>query len=174
MIALVALVPMACDAPADRSADTAETPPADAQAPDADAASPAGAFVVYKSPSCGCCSAWIDHVREHGHDVEPVDVVAYDALTAHKEEAGVPSDLESCHTALVDGYTIEGHVPADVIDRLLRERPDIRGLAVPGMPIGSPGMEGPGAAPYEVIAFEDDGSRYVYATVDPVSGAISP
>jgi hypothetical protein len=173
--ALVALIPLACDAPADRSAATDEAARVAASPPDAGEPAGAvdGAFVVYKSPTCGCCNAWIEHLRERGYEVDPVDVVGYDDLSARKSEAGVPADLESCHTAMVDGYSIEGHVPADVIERLLRERPDIRGLAVPGMPVGSPGMEGPGAVPYEVIAFGEDGARSVYATVDPVSGEIT-
>ncbi|MEJ2504306.1 MAG: DUF411 domain-containing protein [Gemmatimonadota bacterium] len=177
MVALVALVPIACnDAPEDRPAPDASATVAASPVRGGPEAGPSEAaeFVVYKSPTCGCCNSWIEHLRDHGHDVEPVDVVAYDALAARKGQAGVPNDLGSCHTAVVDGYTIEGHVPADVIERLLRERPDIRGLAVPGMPIGSPGMEGPDPERYDVIAFDDDGDRYVYATIDPRAESSSP
>lgn len=124
-------------------------------------------MVVYKSPTCGCCDLWVDHAEEHGFSVETVDVVEYDELVATKREHGVAMDLGSCHTTLVGGYVVEGHVPGHVIRRLLDERPDIHGLAVPGMPIGSPGMEGPGARPYQVIAIGTDGSRSVYETVDP-------
>ncbi|MGH7314852.1 MAG: DUF411 domain-containing protein [Candidatus Rokuibacteriota bacterium] len=89
-----------------------------------------------------------------------------DDLTPIKRKLGVPTAIQSCHTALVEGYVVEGHVPADVIDRLLRERPSIAGLAVPGMPVGSPGMEAPGRAPdrYQVLAFDREGRTTVYAT----------
>jgi hypothetical protein len=127
----------------------------------------ASEMVVYKSPTCGCCDLWVDHAEEHGFDVTTVDIVEYDAMVAKKREHGVDMDLGSCHTALVGGYVVEGHVPADVIRRLLEERPDIHGVAVPGMPIGSPGMEGPNPRPYHVIAIGHDGSRSVYQTVDP-------
>jgi hypothetical protein len=127
----------------------------------------ASEMVVYKSPTCGCCDLWVDHAEAHGYNVEAIDIVEYDALVAKKREHGIDMDLGSCHTTLVGGYVVEGHVPADVIDRLLAERPDIHGIAVPGMPIGSPGMEGPGARPYQVIAIGHDGARSVYQTVDP-------
>ena len=123
--------------------------------------------VVYKSPTCGCCTGWIEHLREAGYSVETVDMTAYADLQAVKGSQGVPSDLGSCHTAVIDGYTVEGHVPGDVIARLLQERPEIKGIAVPGMPIGSPGMEGPNPQPYQVIAFTADGQRSVFETVDP-------
>lgn len=115
--------------------------------------------LVYKSPTCGCCSAWVDHLREQGFDVEARDVAD---VAQYKLEHGVPYDLGSCHTAVIGGYVIEGHVPAANIRRLLAERPDIAGLAVPGMPSGSPGMPGP-AQSYAVIAFDRDGNQQVYA-----------
>ncbi|MGH7385311.1 MAG: DUF411 domain-containing protein [Candidatus Rokuibacteriota bacterium] len=89
-----------------------------------------------------------------------------DDLTPIKTKLGVPPAIQSCHTAVVEGYVVEGHVPADVIDRLLRQRPSIVGLAVPGMPVGSPGMEAPGRAPdrYRVLAFDREGRTTVYAT----------
>ena len=104
----------------------------------------------------------MDHLRKHGFTIDARDVVDVDAV---KRKHGVPAALHSCHTALVDGYVIEGHVPADVIDQLLRERPKVVGLAVPGMPPGSPGMESPSqkAQPYDVIAFDGRGSTRVYA-----------
>lgn len=103
----------------------------------------------------------MDHLRKSGFTVEARDVVD---LTAVKRKHGVPAALESCHTALVDGYVVEGHVPADVIDQLLRERPKVVGLAVPGMPIGSPGMEAPGQKPerYDIVAFEARGATRVF------------
>jgi len=104
----------------------------------------------------------VDHLRKNGfvidaHDVSDVETV--------KRKHGVPAALQSCHTALIDGYVVEGHVPADVIDQLLRERPKVVGLAVPGMPLGSPGMESPSqkAQPYEIIAFDARGGTRVYA-----------
>ena len=131
------------------------------------AASPADAqaarMVVYKTPTCGCCRAWVDHVQAAGFAVEVHDMPD---VTPVKNEHGLPGHLGSCHTAVVDGYVVEGHVPADVIRRLLRERPQIAGIAVPGMPIGSPGMEVPSGRkdPYDVIAFTKDGKVSVYET----------
>jgi hypothetical protein len=95
---------------------------------------------VLKSPTCGCCSAWIAHVESAGLSVKAQDVTQ-DALWAAKNKAGITAELSSCHTGFIDGYFIEGHVPAADIQRLLAERPNALGLAVPGMPIGSPGME---------------------------------
>jgi len=118
-------------------------------------------MVVYKSPTCGCCELWIDHAEEAGFTVVTEDVID---LRPVKAENGVTPELASCHTAIVGGYVIEGHVPADVIAQLLEERPDIRGLAVPGMPAGSPGMEGGTPEPYDVVAFDRDGNTSVYAS----------
>jgi len=122
------------------------------------------AITVYKSPTCGCCVKWIDHLEAGGLAVEAIDV---DNLAWVKKEHGVPSRLASCHTALVDGYVIEGHVPVEDVIRLLEERPDVAGLAVPNMPIGSPGMEGPDPEPYEVLAFTAQGSAHTYASHEP-------
>lgn len=115
---------------------------------------------VAKSPHCGCCSEWIEHVRRAGFQVQIVD--AHD-VTPIARQLGVPDNLRSCHTAVVNGYVIEGHVPAADIRRLLAQRPAATGLAVPGMPIGSPGMEqGNRRQPYNVILF-DDARRTVFA-----------
>jgi hypothetical protein len=117
---------------------------------------------VYKDPYCGCCNKWVEHLKAAGFAV-----TAHDAedMSRIKTEAGVPAALESCHTAKVGGYVIEGHVPADDIKRLLAERPDAVGLAVPGMPIGSPGMEqGDTREPYDVILFRKDGTTTVFAS----------
>jgi hypothetical protein len=103
----------------------------------------------------------VGHLRGHGYPVTAIDV---SDLAAVKQRHGVPPALESCHTAVVEGYVIEGHVPADLIDRLLRERPPVAGLAVPGMPLGSPGMETAGRGePYQVLTFDRDGKTRVYA-----------
>ncbi len=132
----------------------------DASAPVADLPPQAREVTVYKSPNCGCCSLWADHLAEAGFQVRVEDRVE---MVPVKQEHGVPLDLSSCHTAVVDGYVVEGHVPAADLARLLRERPDVVGLAVPGMPMGSPGMEGPREDAYEVIAFDGDGGREVFA-----------
>ena len=121
-------------------------------------------ITVYKSPTCGCCVKWVDHLEAGGLAVEAIDV---ENLAWIKKENGVPARLHSCHTALVDGYVIEGHVPVEDILRLLEERPDIAGLAVPRMPIGSPGMEGPNPVRYEVLAFTKQGSTHTYASHGP-------
>ncbi|HZH53420.1 MAG TPA: DUF411 domain-containing protein [Microvirga sp.] len=112
--------------------------------------------IVSKDPNCGCCSGWVDHMRAAGF---PVEVVPTPELDEVKTRLGVPRDLASCHTAEVDGYVIEGHVPADAVRRVLAEKPRAKGLAVPGMPVGSPGMEVEGTAPeaYEVILFGPSG-----------------
>ena len=115
---------------------------------------------VYKSPNCGCCNKWIAHLGANGFKVNAHDLAD---LTQIKLEHGVRRELTSCHTALVDGYVIEGHVPAEDIQRLLQERPDVVGLAVPGMPMGSPGMEGPTSEPYNVLTFDREGNTTVFA-----------
>ena len=115
---------------------------------------------VYKSPTCGCCTKWIAHLEANGFNVNAHDVAD---LTQVKREHGVRRGLTSCHTALVDGYVIEGHVPANDIQRLLQERPDVVGLAVPGMVMGSPGMEGPTSEPYNVLTFDREGYTTVFA-----------
>jgi len=113
---------------------------------------------VYKSPTCGCCGDWIKHLRSNGFEVRARDVAD---SGEYRRRYGVPEVFASCHTALVGGYAIEGHVPAREIKRLLAERPKAQGLAVPGMPAGSPGMEGPKSDPYDVLLFQSDG-RYIY------------
>ncbi len=108
------------------------------------------AMHVAKSPTCGCCEAWVDLARIEGFDVTTTDM---DNVAPAKTQAGVPQELWSCHTAVVDGYLIEGHVPFNAIAKLLRDRPAITGLSVPGMPMGSPGMGDDPAARFDVIAF---------------------
>ena len=120
--------------------------------------------LVYKTPTCGCCSLWVDHMREAGFEVDARDL---NDIIPVKIDAGVPPRMSSCHTTLIDGYVVEGHIPAEHVKRLLEERPDVVGIAVPGMPIGSPGMEGIGARPYQVLSWDRDGNVEVYAEVDP-------
>jgi hypothetical protein len=127
-------------------------------------ASDSGKVVVYRSPTCGCCVDWMEHLTAYAFDVEPVEVADVGAV---RSEHGVPERLGACHTALVGGYFVEGHVPAEDVARLLEERPAIAGLSVPGMPIGSPGMEGPNPEPYDVLAVGADGSVSVFASHRP-------
>jgi hypothetical protein len=120
---------------------------------------------VFKSPTCGCCSKWVEHVQEGGFTVQVTDV-SDQALDALKEKHGIPRTAQSCHTGLIDGYVIEGHVPVAEVHRLLKERPPVAGIAVGGMPIGSPGMEVPGQRPqtYNVITFDKQGGVKVFST----------
>lgn len=118
------------------------------------------AIKVYKTPQCGCCKAWVTHLRDNGFQVETMDMPD---LSLIKQKYGVKPALQSCHTAVVNGYVVEGHVPADVIRKLLRERPAVAGIAVPGMPSGSPGMEGVLKQPYDVFTFDRAGRSRVYA-----------
>lgn len=116
---------------------------------------------VYKSPTCGCCTAWVEHLRKEGFRVVAIDTADIDAI---KRRQGVTQELSSCHTAVVGDYVIEGHVPAADIRRLLAERPQIRGLAAPGMPQGSPGMETGVRDRYDVLSFTREGRTAVFAT----------
>lgn len=119
-------------------------------------------MAVYKSPACGCCAAWVKHVQDAGFRVR---VVARNDLSPIREKLGAPPELASCHIAVIDGYVVEGHVPADAIKRLLAERPDAVGIFAPGMPLGSPGMESPyGSDPFDVILLRRSGGRAVFAS----------
>ncbi|HEY7536092.1 MAG TPA: DUF411 domain-containing protein [Thermodesulfobacteriota bacterium] len=118
-------------------------------------------ITVYKNQSCGCCNKWIDHLKEHGFQVDAHNTTD---LTEIKTKYGVPGNLSSCHTAFVEGYVVEGHVPADVILKLLKERPKVVGITVPGMPIGSPGMEGAYSESYDILTFDKDGKTQVYTS----------
>ena len=114
---------------------------------------------VYKSASCECCTDWVKHLEKNGFSVTARNVTN---PTDYRERFGMPNELGSCHTALVGGYAIEGHVPASEIKRLLQERPKAKGLAVPSMPLGSPGMEGRRSDPYDVLLVQPDGKYSVY------------
>ena len=118
-------------------------------------------ITVYKDPNCGCCRNWIAHLIKAGYPVDAKDTPDMDQI---KTTLGVPTDLKSCHTAVVAGYLIEGHVPAVDIDRLLATKPKVKGLAVPGMPMGSPGMEGATKQHYQVFAFDRTGKARVFAS----------
>lgn len=120
------------------------------------AASQQTRVIVHKDPNCGCCSGWVRHLREAGFDV---GVEETQDLATIRRRLKVPPRLAACHTAEFGEYVVEGHVPAAAVRRLLNERPDATGLAVPGMPVGSPGMEGGKAGPYDVILFGASGAR---------------
>ena len=122
----------------------------------------ADTMVVYKTATCGCCKDWIEHMEQNGFTVVARDLAIVE-LNRLNQDVGLPTDLVSCHTGVIAGYTVEGHVPADLVKRMLRERPPIAGIAVPGMPVGSPGMEGAFKQDYDVIAYRRDGTREVYA-----------
>ncbi len=113
-------------------------------------------ITVHKDPNCGCCAAWAEHLTRAGFQVK---IVETGNVALIKRKLGVPSDLASCHTAVVAGYVIEGHVPASAVSRLLERKPQATGLAVPGMPIGSPGMEGGAPEVYETVLFGPQGRR---------------
>jgi hypothetical protein len=117
-------------------------------------------IMVYKSPTCGCCSKWVSHLQENGFEVETTDL---NDLRVIKSMSGIKPEQASCHTAKIGDYVIEGHVPADDIKRLLAERPEARGLTVPGMPKGSPGMEHPNPDHYQVLLLGNDGTTEVFA-----------
>jgi hypothetical protein len=118
--------------------------------------------VLYKNPQCGCCESYAAYLRDNGFEVE---VKPTNDLAKMSSDAGVPADLEGCHTMMVEGYVVDGHVPVNVINKLLAERPAIAGIALPGMPIGSPGMGGTKSSPFTVYAVTKDGAKpTVYAT----------
>ena len=117
-------------------------------------------MTVYRSPSCGCCGIWIEHAQKHGFEITDIQT---DDMEAIKQKHNIPAELASCHTAIIDGYVIEGHIPADDIKRFLRKKPNWKGLTVPAMPLGTPGMEaGEIKQPFEVLAFNDQGKVEVF------------
>jgi hypothetical protein len=121
-------------------------------------------LTVYKSDTCGCCAKWVEYMQANGFDVKAVDVPDIDKV---KAERGVPNAAASCHTAVVNGYVVEGHVPADLVKRMLKEKPAIVGIGAPGMPIGSPGMEMPNGQkePYSIVAFDKAGKTTLYQRI---------
>ncbi|MFV2059976.1 MAG: DUF411 domain-containing protein [Gammaproteobacteria bacterium] len=125
-------------------------------------AAPLPEVTVYKSPTCGCCSKWVSHLKQNGFRVNAIDVKD---VVPYKIKNNVTQKLSSCHTALVGGYVIEGHVPAKDILRLLKEKPAVKGLAAPGMPMGSPGMEmGDKKDAYNVVSFDEKGNTKVFSS----------
>ena len=160
VVIAIAAVTVGCSS-AER--DTPEPPRSSAEpaAAEASAVDDTIPLIVYKSPTCGCCQNWVDTLRAHAFRVVVVDT---SDVAAVKKAGGVTDMLRSCHTAIAEGYVIEGHVPPADIRRLLRERPPVVGLAVPGMPRGSPGMEGPERDPYHVLSFDRTGATRVYSS----------
>lgn len=116
---------------------------------------------MYKNPSCACCDKWVEHMERAGFEVETVPSGEMHLI---KQREGIDASTASCHTAFVDGYVLEGHVPARDVKRLLEERPAVKGLAVPGMPMGSPGMEGNYRDPYDVVTFDGRGNTTVWSS----------
>lgn len=118
-------------------------------------------IVVYRSPTCGCCGKWLQHLRDNDFKIE--DIVT-DDMQAIKRKYGVPAAMQSCHTAIIGGYVVEGHVPARDINRMLKLKPEIAGIAVPGMPVGTPGMEMGGRKdPYQVLSFDNAENYRVFS-----------
>ena len=165
LLPLLVIALAACSQAVPAPVESAQTAMA-GPAPDAQADTAAARITVHRDAYCGCCHLWIEHLRKAGLQVE--DRVE-GAMSPVKDRLGIAPQHASCHTAEVDGYVIEGHVPADDIRRLLREKPPIRGLVLPGMPMGSPGMvvEGVDAPAYTVLALNRDGSTTPYAEHSP-------
>lgn len=161
MVAACSKSAPATDDSATRMSPNAPTASATAATPAANAALGEPTLVVYKTPTCGCCKGWVKSMESAGFKVEVHDLPD---LASVKRAAGVPDSLQACHTARIGGYVVEGHVPAADIRRLLAERPDIAGIATPGMPMGSPGMEGAYADHYDVMTFGGNGRSTVYAS----------
>lgn len=123
----------------------------------------AQAMTIYKSPTCGCCEKYVEYLRKNGFEVTAVNSNDMDAT---KRMIGVPAYLASCHTVVIGSYIVEGHAPVTAITKLLKERPNVRGIAVPSMPPGSPGMESPRPLPYQVLTFDAKGQTAVYESHD--------
>ena len=168
---LAALLAVAACQPADVApapADGTQAAPATSGAAVVPVSADAPLVTVYKSPTCGCCAMWVEHLEREGFRVESRDRAD---MAAVKDSLGLPPDLSSCHTGVVDGYVVEGHVPAQYVRQLLDERPDALGIAVPGMPIGSPGMEvGDRRDAYDVLIVDESGEAAVYASVPGSEG----
>ncbi len=158
-VAAVAILAMGCSNAADTTKETSQTN--SAHVAESAAVQMKPEVVMYKPPTCNCCTGWAEHLQRAGFKVV---IHKRDDMQAIKAEHGVTRKLASCHTAIVDGYVIEGHVPAADVERLLKERPDIVGLTAPGMPQKAPGMQSPGLPPrgYEVLAFNKSGTTTLF------------
>ena len=121
-------------------------------------------FTIYKSESCGCCSGYASFLRSKGFDAEIVDLASTNADSV-KEKYGIPPDMRTCHTTIVGEYFVEGHVPLEAIAKLVKEKPSIKGIALPGMPSGSPGMPGSKTGEFRIYAIGNDGSQSVFMTM---------
>jgi hypothetical protein len=121
-------------------------------------------MLVYKSPTCGCCNDWVKHLRTNGFTVKTVEVTDFGPI---RTRFGVPDRFAACHTAVIDGYVVEGHVPASAVKRLLAEKPSAVGIGVPGMPNGAPGMEGPKPEPFSAVVFDERGRSKVFESYRP-------
>lgn len=152
--ALILLLAALAACAVEPAADTQTTAPAAGTVP---------VITVYQTPTCGCCGGWIEYMTRNGYSIQ---VESVDDMAAVKQRYNIPAQLQSCHTAVVDGYIVEGHVPAEAIVRLLAERPDVAGITVPGMPAGAPGMEveGTPAQPFDVLTFDTNGNTEVFAS----------
>ncbi len=162
-VALAALGVSACTGEPKSAATAAAPTSATPAAAPATLASNSAALIpikVYKDPNCGCCKEWVKNLEANGFKVETMDMPDLSLL---KQKYGVKREIQACHTAVVGGYVVEGHVPADLIKKMLAEKPAIAGIAVPGMPQGSPGMEGANKEPYNVLTFDRAGRTAVYA-----------
>lgn len=156
----LAFVAVGCSSP--RSESAQETPPAAVVPAQAQSTGPDTAtLVVYKEATCPCCNAWVDYMRDNGFRVVTYNVAD---LPAVKQKHNIASNLQSCHTTEVGGYYVEGHVPVDLVRKLLSERPRIAGIAVPGMPVGSPGMEVGPPEPYDILSVDSAGRTAIYGS----------
>ena len=124
-----------------------------------------GVVTVYKTALCGCCQGWVEHMRSRGFDVTTRDLQSSE-LSSVKSHYRIPASVHSCHTAVVDGYVVEGHVPAEIVTRLLTERPAVIGISAPGMPAASPGMDIPSGGPYDIVIFDAGGGTQLYQRVE--------
>ena len=164
MLAVLACAsPRPADEPKSDTSPSVQTTGATTTAPAATSgrAPSESTLVVYKTPTCGCCAKWVDHMRDAGFAVEVHDQAD---ITPVKDAAGVPEELRTCHTARIGGYVVEGHVPAEDVRRLLATRPPVAGIGTPGMPVGSPGMEGMFRDRYDVVSFGGSGRPAVFAS----------